>query len=162
MSLLFSIYTFWNDFNPNISLAREKNLKIVKKSKKKKKVNKNFLGRLGSCGRSGEGKQTIFFLGLKAVVTTAENCAYAIQCVVIRTSKSIPKWMDFGELFSFFLLYRRVWQTTVDLPGDMEIKYRYALCSFPKAANSNKNERVIVHRWESSVQPRELITQGEY
>ena len=66
------------------------------------------------------------------------------------------------ENYYFFLAFRRVWQTTVDLPVDTEIKYRYAVCSFPKAINSDRKERVIIHKWESSVCPRELITQGEY
>ena len=94
---------------------------------------------------------------------TEENCRCAIQCVVIKSLKSIPKWMDLHwRIILFFLAFRRVWQTTVDLPVDTEIKYRYALCSFPKAINSNGKERAIVHKWESSVRPRELITQGEY
>ena len=42
MSLLFSTYIFWNVFNLNVLISREKNLKIVKNVEKR--VNKKRYG----------------------------------------------------------------------------------------------------------------------
>ena len=57
-----------------------------------------------------------------------------------------------------FYCFRHVWTSELDLLADTNISYRYALCSFVKCG---EDEKVVIHRWETALNPRSLVTEGK-